>query len=170
MFSKMALGGIWAYQQYISPNKGFRCAYSVHHGGTGCSGYAKRAIRNRGLWRALPDIRQRFRDCHAAYDAIKDSCSCNAKPPETEDDQRPLYRKEREELERRRRKDNRCCSKGDMCIGCGEACGGGRAAGCGGSAGRTASSKTGLCDLNPCDGDIGCGGCDSCSCDVCSCG
>jgi len=37
MFGKLALGGIWAYQQYISPNKGFRCAYAIRHGGTGCS-------------------------------------------------------------------------------------------------------------------------------------
>ncbi len=154
MFSKLALGAIWGYQQYVSPHKGFRCAYAVAHGGTGCSGYAKYAIRDHGIWRAIPIIRQRLRDCKAAYDDIKASCTCR---------DAPLDDSERAELERRRKKDGKC-SKGDLCLGCGD-CGGG----CGGSAARGASSNK-MCDLNPCDGDIGCGSCDACSCDVCSCG
>jgi len=60
-----ALGMIWAYQQFISPRKGYRCAHSVVHGGTGCSGYAKRRIRDVGLLSAIPDVRQRFKDCSA---------------------------------------------------------------------------------------------------------
>lgn len=96
MFSKMALGGIWAYQQYISPKKGFRCAYSVTHGGTGCSGFVKHAIRDDGLWRALPAIRQRFRDCRTAYVAMRENCVCN---------EGPLDEGERAELERRRKDD-----------------------------------------------------------------
>ncbi|WP_299194946.1 membrane protein insertion efficiency factor YidD [uncultured Litoreibacter sp.] len=153
MFSKLALGAIWGYQQYVSPRKGFRCAYSVHHGGTGCSGYAKYAIRDHGLWRAIPIIRQRLRDCKAAYEDIKSSCTCRSEP---------LNEDARAERERRRKKDGKC-NAGDFCIGCGD-CGG-----CGGSAARSAGSSK-MCDLNPCDGDIGCGSCDACSCDVCSCG
>jgi putative component of membrane protein insertase Oxa1/YidC/SpoIIIJ protein YidD len=56
---------IWFYQQFISPRKGYRCAHSVVHGGTGCSGYAKHRIRDVGLLSAIPDIRQRLKDCSA---------------------------------------------------------------------------------------------------------
>lgn len=59
------LGLIWIYQQFISPRKGFRCAYAVAHGGTGCSGYIKRRFRNDGL-AAWPDARARLRACRAA--------------------------------------------------------------------------------------------------------
>ena len=61
-----ALGLIWVYQRWISPRKGYRCAHAVLHGGTGCSGFAKQAIREQGIWPALRVIRQRFRDCRAA--------------------------------------------------------------------------------------------------------
>ncbi|MEM9585016.1 MAG: membrane protein insertion efficiency factor YidD [Pseudomonadota bacterium] len=164
MLSKMALAAIWGYQQYISPHKGFRCAYSVQHGGTGCSGYAKFAIREHGIWRALPIIRQRLRDCKEAYQTLRANCTCRS---EQDADDRLLNRKERAELERRRKKDNRCCTKSDFCFACGD-CGS-----CGGGTARVAgpgSSK--FCDVNPCDGDIGIGGCDcaSCDCGGCSCG
>ncbi|MEL6585666.1 MAG: membrane protein insertion efficiency factor YidD [Pseudomonadota bacterium] len=141
MLSRIALGGICAYQRYLSPRKGFRCAYSVAHGGTGCSGYAKFAIRDHGFWCALPLIRQRFRACQAAYVALR--------------------RSEEEDRERRaqRRKDGLCdtaCCGAEGCAylpSAASACRGGAAAG---------KSKT--CDINPCDGDIGCGGFDICSC------
>jgi len=160
MFGKLALGGIWAYQQYISPNKGFRCAYAIRHGGTGCSGYVKHAIRDQGLWHALPDIRQRFRDCRAAYNQIKADCVCT---------QAPLDEDERAELERRR-KDDRWYNKCDCCAGACE-CGSAPFA-CIGRGGGGAAAKSKTCDVNPCDGDVGIGGCDcaSCDCGGCSCG
>ncbi|PTX57119.1 hemolytic domain-containing protein [Litoreibacter ponti] len=178
MLSRMALGGIWAYQQYISPNKGFRCACSVAHGGTGCSGFAKHAIRDHGLWGALPAIRQRFRDCRAAYEDIRANCSCNTSAPDG-DDERPLSEDERKELLRLRKQElrkrdrrgrDRCC---DTCECCGSGCGPSPFAGCFGGAARGGASKN--VDLNPCDGD-GCGldcgaaDCVSCDCGGCSCG
>lgn len=153
MFSKVALGAIWGYQQFISPYKGFRCAHAVRHGGTGCSGYAKHAIRDHGLWRAIPAIRQRLRDCKAAYHNIKASCTCASEPLDEDDRAKPKHL----------RKKNGSCSKGSLCMGCGAF------GSCGGSTARGASSGK-ICDLNPCDGDIGCGSCDACSCDICSCG
>ncbi|WP_413785277.1 membrane protein insertion efficiency factor YidD [Cognatiyoonia sp. IB215446] len=72
MLGRAALGGIWIYQTYISPRKGFRCAYSVLHGGTGCSGYAKQAIQEHGAFGAIPHIRNRFRDCKAAHFTLRD--------------------------------------------------------------------------------------------------
>lgn len=65
-----ALSGIYAYQRWLSPRKGYRCAHGVLHGGPGCSGYAKERIAEVGLWKAIPDIRQRFADCGAAADTI----------------------------------------------------------------------------------------------------
>jgi len=67
MLARAALGSIWVYQTYISPRKGFRCAHSVVHSGTGCSGYAKQVIIKHGFFRAIPLIKLRFRDCKAAY-------------------------------------------------------------------------------------------------------
>ncbi len=66
MVSKLTLVAIWGNQRHPSPYKEFWCAPSVLHGGTGCSGYAKHAIRDHGLWGANPAIRQRFHDYKAA--------------------------------------------------------------------------------------------------------
>ena len=73
MLARAALGGIWIYQRYISPYKGFRCAHAVLHDGPGCSGYAKEALRARGFLAAIPLVRARFRDCRAAYEALRES-------------------------------------------------------------------------------------------------
>ena len=78
MVSKLALGAIWGYQRYISPYKGFRCAHAVLHGGHGCSGYAKRAIRHFGLWDAIPAIRQRLSDCRVASETLRANCAVHA--------------------------------------------------------------------------------------------
>ena len=149
MFKHAALAGIYGYQRWISPRKGFRCAYSVRHGGTGCSGYAKHAIRDHGLWRAVPLIRARFEDCKTAAQAFA------------------AERGESEEDRKKRRADRR-----DGCVTCGDAacavplgCGFGSAA-----SGATRDPGDGsACDVNPCDGDIGCSGCDACNVDICSC-
>ena len=66
MLSTLAVTLIRAYQVHLSPRKGYGYAYRLLHGGTGCSGFAKLAIADRGLIRALPDIRQRFKACKAA--------------------------------------------------------------------------------------------------------
>ena len=170
MLSKMALGAIWGYQQFISPRKGFRCAYSVRHGGTGCSGYAKFAIRDHGFWTAIPIIRQRLRDCREAYAEIRANCTCNKDQREDE----PLSESERAELERRRKNDrwyNKCDSC--ACEACACPSSWGTGGGCLGGGGRAASG--GILDTNPCDGD-GCGldcgsaDCVSCDCGGCSCG
>jgi putative component of membrane protein insertase Oxa1/YidC/SpoIIIJ protein YidD len=71
MFSNASLWAITAYQNWISPYKGFRCAYSVLQGGTGCSGYAKWQIKALGLLPALPKIRARFQACRAAMETLQ---------------------------------------------------------------------------------------------------
>jgi putative component of membrane protein insertase Oxa1/YidC/SpoIIIJ protein YidD len=68
--SRLALLAIRGYQRWLSPYKGFRCAHAVLHGGPGCSGYAAEVIHARGLVDAVGPIRQRFRDCRAAYQVM----------------------------------------------------------------------------------------------------
>lgn len=87
MVSRLALASIYAYQQWLSPHKGFRCAHSVLHGGTGCSGFAKHAIRDHGLWAALPAIRERFRACKHAARTLRDTCPVHARPEGTPEDE-----------------------------------------------------------------------------------
>lgn len=77
MLRMPALGLIWAYQNFISPYKGFSCAHRVVHGGAGCSGYAKERIRESGLLAAIPDIRERLQDCRATALAARSNCDCH---------------------------------------------------------------------------------------------
>jgi putative component of membrane protein insertase Oxa1/YidC/SpoIIIJ protein YidD len=62
-----AVRAIDAYQRYISPFKGYRCAYGAVWGGQSCSRYAQRAITRAGLRRGLLLLRRRLHACaHAA--------------------------------------------------------------------------------------------------------
>lgn len=74
--SAISLLAIDAYQRHLSPRKGYRCAYSVVHGGTGCSGFAKHAIHSDGLVRAIPRIMQRFEDCRDAARMLRTDIDC----------------------------------------------------------------------------------------------
>lgn len=60
---RLAIG---AYQQRISPHKGYRCAYSVTHGGPGCSGAVLSILEENGLFRGWSLIKQRFHNCDSA--------------------------------------------------------------------------------------------------------
>ena len=72
MLSRLALAAIGGYQRHLSPRKGYGCAYRVAHGGTGCSGYAKAAIADHGVLRAIPAIRQRFAACRDAAEELRE--------------------------------------------------------------------------------------------------
>jgi len=64
---QIALAAIRLYQRYLSPRKGFRCAYSVYSGRSGCSGVGYRAIRRYGLWRGYLVLRRRLEKCGIAH-------------------------------------------------------------------------------------------------------
>ena len=51
------------YQRYVSPYKGFCCAYRVMLGRDSCSQFASRAIRRRGLSEGAQLARRRFDKC-----------------------------------------------------------------------------------------------------------
>lgn len=63
----IALLAIRAYQRYISPHKGFCCAYSAHTGYRSCSVLGYRAIRLYGVFDGVAVLQRRFERCKAAY-------------------------------------------------------------------------------------------------------
>jgi putative component of membrane protein insertase Oxa1/YidC/SpoIIIJ protein YidD len=69
--SAAVAGLIGVYQRYISPHKGYRCAYRVHHGGQSCSEFARQAILADGVLEALPAFKQRLIECREAYAALR---------------------------------------------------------------------------------------------------
>jgi uncharacterized protein len=55
------------YQRFISPRKGFRCAYRAYTGCASCSALGYRAIRRHGAWRGLAVLNGRLKACGAVY-------------------------------------------------------------------------------------------------------
>ena len=58
--------GIRLYQKRISPHKGYHCAYSLTHGGPGCSGAVLSILEENGLFSGWRLIKQRFQSCDSA--------------------------------------------------------------------------------------------------------
>jgi uncharacterized protein len=63
----LALSAIHLYQRYLSPHKGFSCAYRIHTGRCGCSALGYRAIRMHGVLKGLGIIGQRTRLCGVVH-------------------------------------------------------------------------------------------------------
>lgn len=63
MLRTPALAAIGVYQRYVSPHKGFCCAYRAHTGGASCSTLGARVIRRHGLLAGCILLRQRLRRC-----------------------------------------------------------------------------------------------------------
>lgn len=64
---RFALIAIRVYQRYISPYKGFRCAYRAHTGCASCSALGYRAVRRHGVWGGMALLRARMRRCGVAH-------------------------------------------------------------------------------------------------------
>ncbi len=63
----LLLAAITAYQRYVSPYKGFRCAYRAHTGRRSCSALGYRAVRRFGALRGLAILRRRTYLCGVAH-------------------------------------------------------------------------------------------------------
>ena len=63
----MTLAAIRGYQRYLSPRKGFSCAYRCATGRASCSGHGYRVIERCGLWTGLALLRRRLRRCGEVY-------------------------------------------------------------------------------------------------------
>lgn len=74
----LALLAISGYQQFISPHKGWHCAYAAMHGGASCSAYGKEAIARHGVIAGASLLWERFDQCHAAAVALAASSSGKA--------------------------------------------------------------------------------------------
>jgi putative component of membrane protein insertase Oxa1/YidC/SpoIIIJ protein YidD len=63
---------ITLYQKYISPIKGFRCAYHILHQGESCSEFVKRNLLEQDLITAVKLSQVRFKKCsEAAFELSK---------------------------------------------------------------------------------------------------
>lgn len=65
----IALLAIRGYQRFISPYKGFRCAYGLHTGRCTCSGLGYRAIRRYGVVDGVSVLRERLFRCGQVHRA-----------------------------------------------------------------------------------------------------
>lgn len=63
----LALAAIGVYQRYVSPHKGFCCAYRVHTGRASCSALGARVIRRWGVRCGLAVLKIRLRRCGEAH-------------------------------------------------------------------------------------------------------
>ena len=66
----LALLGISCYQQFVSPYKGWRCAYAALHGGSPCSVYARQTISDQGILGGSVLLWHRFGECRSAALAV----------------------------------------------------------------------------------------------------
>ena len=68
--SSLAAWAIEAYQRFISPYKGFRCAHRTVHGRDSCSQFAKRVAVKRGVLAMFSLLRRRFTECSVAAQVL----------------------------------------------------------------------------------------------------
>ena len=58
------------YRRYVSPHKGYRCAYAALHGRMSCSDWAVRVLKRRGSLAFVTWLPRRFRSCAIASRAL----------------------------------------------------------------------------------------------------
>ena len=73
----LAIQFIKTYQKYLSPRKGFSCAYSKLYGSESCSEYFRRKVKDCGISKAIPLFKERLKECELAHIHLKSLCQCN---------------------------------------------------------------------------------------------
>ena len=76
MLNKVAIYLINFYQKYISPYKGYCCAYRVYHNDISCSEFAKNSFNNLRFFHAISNIKQRFKECKISAQNLKQEQEC----------------------------------------------------------------------------------------------
>jgi putative component of membrane protein insertase Oxa1/YidC/SpoIIIJ protein YidD len=112
--SGMGVVLIEAYQRWLSPRKGFRCAYGVLHGAGTCSSVGKRIMRERGMFAFFRLMPEQFAACRTA------AATLHNETPEERRRRREEERKHRREGLRewvRRKREHPCdnCNDWDDC-------------------------------------------------------
>lgn len=77
----LALLAIRGYQRFLSPYKGFCCAYRSHTGRCSCSTLGFRAVRRYGTLRGLAVLRRRMYLCGVAHRRYAPMPTRPARPP-----------------------------------------------------------------------------------------
>jgi len=77
---------ITLYQVYLSPYKGYRCAYGVLYNQGSCSERVKFIIRDDGVIHGWRKITDQFHDCSDAYDKIEEKKKKSRKEQKKEGD------------------------------------------------------------------------------------
>ena len=72
LLDRTLCAGIKGYQRYLSPYKGFCCAYRVCHGGESCSQFVRNSILQYGAFAAYGVSRRRLRDCKQAAAILRE--------------------------------------------------------------------------------------------------
>jgi putative component of membrane protein insertase Oxa1/YidC/SpoIIIJ protein YidD len=67
MLKLAASAAIVGYQRYLSPYKGFRCAYRAKTGRASCSEYAKRLVNKLGVGALSKGLPKQFARCRLAF-------------------------------------------------------------------------------------------------------
>ena len=67
----LAGGAIRLYQRYVSPRKGYVCAYGRLHGRRSCSDHVLHRVEVLGVWAALRRLPSRFRACGRASNELR---------------------------------------------------------------------------------------------------
>jgi len=87
----LALAVIGGYRRYVSPHKGFCCAYRVHSGKRSCSAYAQAIVKRLGAFALRTAMPRQFERCKVAFAALQkkkeeekrkdrkwwENCDCN---------------------------------------------------------------------------------------------
>lgn len=77
---------IVGYRSYLSPHKGFRCAYHALHGAGSCSDWALDEINEGGVFHFLKLLPFRFSECRAAYNMLNENAEHEASGDAKQDD------------------------------------------------------------------------------------
>ncbi|MGB3238812.1 MAG: membrane protein insertion efficiency factor YidD [Geitlerinemataceae cyanobacterium] len=72
-FDRVTIGIVRGYQKYLSPHKGFSCAYRKLHGGASCSEYFRQTIDRYGFSHASFLFQQRLEACKMANFTLRSS-------------------------------------------------------------------------------------------------
>jgi putative component of membrane protein insertase Oxa1/YidC/SpoIIIJ protein YidD len=94
--SSMGVALIEGYQRWLSPRKGFRCAYGALHGDGTCSSIGKRIMRERGFFAFFRLMPEQFAACKLAAASLNN---------ETEEERKRRRKPKRGWLHRRVRDD-----------------------------------------------------------------
>jgi len=113
----LALLLISGYQQFISPHKGWHCAYAALHGNASCSAYGKEVIARHGVIVGATLLWERFDQCHQAAVALaasssgKDCDCCGPACREAKRAEEEAARKAREAAQEKARKAKEAAKK-----------------------------------------------------------